>query len=69
MAEKTEQVIRNQAFIDGQNLKMSTSCAKRAWKIDLMRFRVYLQEKYNVVEAYYFIGAHNPKHQDLYNAL
>ena len=33
------------------------------------RFRVFLLEKYKVNEAYYFIGAYNPKDQDLYDAL
>ena len=33
------------------------------------RFRVFLLEKYKVNEAYYFIGAYNPKNQDLYDAL
>lgn len=36
---------------------------------DLKRFRVYLSQKYNVNEAYYFIGAYDPKNQDLYSAL
>ena len=47
----------NYAFIDGQNLYMAT--ARRAvdpWKVDLARFRVYLQEKYSVSKAFYFLG-------------
>ena len=40
-----------------------------SWNVDLNRFRVYLSQKYNVSEAYYFIGAYDPKNQDLYNAL
>jgi hypothetical protein len=42
----------NYAFIDGQNLHMAT--AKREvdpWKIDLSRFRVYLEQKYKVSKA------------------
>lgn len=42
----------NYAFIDGQNLYMGT--AKRAidpWKINLGRFRVYLEQKYQVKKA------------------
>ena len=49
--------MKNFAFIDGQNLHMGT--AKREvnpWKIDLLRFRVYLEQKYNVQKAYYFLG-------------
>ena len=59
----------NQAFIDGQNLKLGTFKTKPSWNVDLNRFRVYLSQKYNVSEAYYFIGAYDPKNQDLYNAL
>ena len=59
----------NQAFIDAQNLQLGTTKARPAWKIDLARFRIYLRDKYAVKKAYYFIGAFNPKHQDLYNAI
>lgn len=61
--------MENQAFIDGQNLKISTMNAKPSWNVDLKRFRVFLSEKYKVSEAYYFIGAFDPKNQDLYDAL
>ena len=61
--------MNNQAFIDGQNLKVSTMNARPSWTVDLKRFRVFLLEKYKVNEAYYFIGAYNPKNQDLYDAL
>ena len=61
--------MNNQAFIDGQNLKISTMNAKPSWTIDLRRFRVFLSEKYKVSEAYYFIGAYDPKNQSLYEAL
>ncbi len=39
------------AFIDGQNLYLSTN-----FKIDFKRFRVYLKDKYKVERAYYFLG-------------
>lgn len=61
--------LHNEAFIDGQNLKMGTINAKSPWTVDLKRFRVYLAEKYNVAEAYYFIGAYMPENRELYNAL
>ena len=61
--------VMNQAFIDGQNLQLGTTKARPAWKIDLARFRIYLRDKYSVAKAYYFMGAFNPQHQDLYNAL
>lgn len=57
----------NLAFIDGQNLYMSTS--KRVslpWSIDLVRFRIYLKQKYKVKEAYYFLGYAQDKNKNLY---
>lgn len=60
---------KNQAFIDGQNLKIGTMNAKPSWTIDLARFRIFLKEKYHIEEAYYFIGAFDSKNQDLYSAL
>ena len=61
--------MNNQAFIDGQNLKVSTMTATPSWTVDLKRFRIFLSEKYKVAEAYYFIGAYDPRNQDLYGAL
>ncbi len=57
----------NKAYIDGQNLRYGTVYCSNSWEIDLMRFRIYLQDKYMVDEAYYFIGAFDSAHQDLYN--
>ena len=39
------------------------------WKIDLARFRVYLEKKYNVAKAYYFLGFVQEKNQDLYEEI
>ena len=61
--------MKNQAFIDGQNLQLGTIKVYPPWKVDLQRFRVYLREKYNIEEAYYFIGAYDPKYRDLYNSI
>ena len=59
--------LRNIAFIDGQNLYMGTSkIDKNPWRIDLSRFRIYLEQKYDVCRAYYHLGYVNEKHQDLY---
>lgn len=61
---------QNYAFIDGQNLYMGT--AKRAidpWKIDLAKFRVYLQQKYNVSKAFYFLGYLNEDHDEMYESI
>lgn len=67
MAKQTGQLVRNQAFIDGQNLYMNTK--SNGWKVDLARFRIYLREKYQVERAYYFIGAADDSHQKLYQAI
>lgn len=60
----------NIAFIDGQNLFMGT--AKRQidpWKIDLIRFYIYLKRKYSVDEAYYFLGYAQETNQKLYKEI
>jgi uncharacterized LabA/DUF88 family protein len=56
----------NHAFIDGQNLNLGIQ--ELGWKLDWHRFRVYLEEKYEVVQAYYFIGF-LPEMNDLYASL
>jgi uncharacterized LabA/DUF88 family protein len=61
---------KNLAFIDGQNLHMGT--AKREvlpWKIDLARFRMYLDKKYDVDKAYYFLGYVQENNQDIYEEI
>lgn len=57
----------NLAFIDGQNLNYGTKVNN--WKIDLVRFRVYLKEKYKVSEAYYHLGYVSEEQQDLYSSI
>jgi len=44
----------NHAFIDSQNLNLGIQ--KLGWKLDYKKFRKYLKEKYNVENAYLFIG-------------
>lgn len=64
------QPLKNFTFIDGQNLYMNT--AKKgidSWKIDLARFKFYLERKYNVSEVYYFLGFVQEKNQDLYEEI
>ncbi len=46
----------NIAYIDGQNLRMGTTRREPEWRIDLTRFRVYLEKKYAVERAYYYLG-------------
>lgn len=62
--------IKNIAFIDGQNLYMATTKQEiNPWKIDLARFRVYLKQKYNVVNAYYHLGYVHEEYQELYEEI
>lgn len=61
---------RNYAFIDGQNLYCGTALLeKNPWKIDLMRFRVYLEQKYQVATAYYYLGFVQEANNDLYEEI
>ncbi len=67
--KKTDMIkkdLKNYAFIDGQNLNLSIQ--NLGWKLDFIRFRIYLREKYKVGIAYLFIG-YLPENQDLYNSL
>lgn len=57
----------NIAFIDGQNLHLGTS--SEGWRVDHWRFRQYLRAKYNIQEAYYFLGYITENEQDLYDNL
>lgn len=60
----------NIAFIDGQNLHLGTlKSDKTGWCVDYWKFRRYLKEKYEVEEAYYFLGFTNEHEQDLYDNL
>ena len=58
---------KNIALIDGQNLHLGT--ASDWWYVDLYKFRVYLRDKFNVVDAYYFLGCINDEETDLYDSL
>jgi uncharacterized LabA/DUF88 family protein len=59
----------NQAFIDGQNLFYGTTKARSPWRIDLKRFRVFLEEKYEVGQAYYFLGYTSDEYAELYTKI
>jgi len=59
----------NYAFIDGQNLHMGTKSEKDGWLIDFVKFRRYLQKKYNVSRAYYFLGFVIDGKGDLYDKI
>ena len=61
---------KNLAFVDGQNLYMNT--AKREtnpWVVNLARFRIYLEKKYNVGNAYYHLGYVHEEYQELYEEI
>ncbi len=51
-----EQNLNNIAYIDGQNLYMGTTKSDPSWKINLAKFRKYLERKYKVSKAYYYLG-------------
>lgn len=59
----------NQAFIDGQNLTLGTKQSENPWRIDLTKFRFYLERKYKIEKAYYFIGYHIERYEPLYSAI
>jgi len=42
------------AFIDSQNLNLGIQ--RMGWKLDWRKFRQFLRDKYNVTQAYMFIG-------------
>ena len=44
----------NFAFIDSQNLNLGTQ--RMGWKMDWRKFRKFLADKYDVTQAYMFIG-------------
>ncbi|MFH1575665.1 MAG: NYN domain-containing protein [Candidatus Nealsonbacteria bacterium] len=56
----------NIAYIDGANLHKGIESL--GWKLDYVRFRIWLTEKYLVKRAYIFIGL-VPKYKDLYTYL
>jgi hypothetical protein len=56
----------NFAYIGGANLHKGVESSK--WKLDYKKFRSWIRQKFNVIEAYLFIGL-MPKHVDLYTSL
>jgi uncharacterized LabA/DUF88 family protein len=56
----------NYAFIDGANLHRGINGL--GWKLDYQRFRIWLKEKYNINNAYIFLGL-VPKNTELYTYL
>lgn len=56
----------NFAYIDGANLHKGV--ADLGWSLDYKRFRLWLNNKYQVKRAYLFLGL-VPKYKDLYTYL
>ncbi|MES2971709.1 MAG: NYN domain-containing protein [Patescibacteria group bacterium] len=54
------------AFIDSQNLNVGVQ--KFGWKMDWVKFRKYLEQKYGVSKAFMFIG-YVPEFEDMYEQL
>lgn len=63
---KTSDNPRVYAFIDSQNLNIGTQ--KFGWKMNWVRFRKFLAERYNVEKAFMFIG-YIPENEDLYEKM
>ncbi len=58
---------KNRAYIDGQNLYLGTKAAR--WQVDFTKFRIYLKDKYQVTEAYYFMWYVDENEEKLYTHL
>lgn len=54
--ERMSDTANNIAYIDGQNLHLGTTKRDPSWEVDLARFRVFLEERYGVKKAYYYLG-------------
>ena len=61
--------LRNIAFIDGQNLVQNMKNAENPWKLDLIKFRTFLQDKFKCDRVYYFIGIKQDENENLYKFL
>ena len=55
------------AYIDGQNLHLWTQA--NGWTVDLKKFRVYLKDKFNVQEVFYYLWFVSNSEQSLYSSL
>ncbi len=66
-----ESTRNNICYIDGQNLHLGTTTRDPKWHVDLKRFRFYLDRKYSVKTAYYYLGyvQDEEQYQLLYEAI
>ena len=59
----------NIAYIDNQNLYMSTSKNRTApWNVDMRKLRVYLREKYKIDRANLYMGTYEEEYIPRYEA-
>lgn len=58
--------LKTYAFIDSQNLNLGVR--SQDWKLDWRKLRLYLRSKYNVLNAYLFIG-YKPGNEALYTSM
>ncbi len=61
--------LRNIAFVDGQNLAQNMRNAKKPWKLDLIKFRTFLKDRYQCDKVFYFIGIKQKENENLYKFL
>ncbi len=66
MKNNKKPIIKNFAYIDGANLHKGVESSK--WKLDYRKFRSWIRQKFNITNAYLFIGL-IPKNTDLYTSL
>ena len=69
--QKNISTLGNIAYIDGQNLRKGTTKREPLWEVDLKKTRFYLARKYNVTEAYYYMGyrINDAKHKAIYQEI
>lgn len=63
---KVNKKTTNYAFIDSQNLNLGIR--SEGWKLDWRKLRHYLRQKYNVTNAYLFVG-YKPGNETLYTKM
>src|SRR5258706_9533641 len=61
-----KEYLKTYAFIDSQNLNLGIRSL--GWRLDWQKFRRYLRNKYQVTDAYLFIG-YKPGNEGLYTDL
>jgi uncharacterized LabA/DUF88 family protein len=62
-------IVNNIAYIDGQNLHMGTTTSDKPWHVNLFKFRIFLERRYKVTEAYYFLGYVQEINQEIYQEI